>query len=660
MKTILLSLLAAALSGLGFGQATSQPAPSVIERQPLDRWLGDWTFETTTRASPFGAGGTNVGACSVLPLLAGQGGEFRDMANGPQENLRRIEPDGFDPAHGGFFWSSFAGDAAVIDPAYTFDGPRVAMVGTLRARDKRYRLRSLVTFADDFQSFTDRREISADGVHWTLLSESRAAKVGAVLAAPDRDTPQSAPPEATSPRPGSLAPTPRTALSPLQQQWLAKAYRHEKAGWIYLHIEGEPRERGFQHGYLLAPEIAECLRVRRALWRYYTSLEWPDLLKETARFMTPRLDPENRAELLGIVDGLAAAGVPVTLDDLVAYNARFELEWYWWPEVVKKSAGGSTAVTPPRQSCSAFIATGAMTRGGGVVLGHNTMFDYAEAGCRLILDLVPARGHRLLMQTFPGMIHSGTDFFITDAGLVGAETTIGGFSGFSEWGIPEFVRMRRATQDAATIDEWCAIMQEGNNGGYANAWLLGDVNTGEIARLELGLEHSALERSRDGFFLGSNVAENLKILRRETGTNESDIRASSIARRVRWKQLMREHRGRIDVALAQQFEADHYDTYTKSERPGGRTLCGHHELDADYAPGWFNAPFDHWGTIDAKVVDTAMAKRMSFAARWGSACGRVFDAERYLEDHPQYDWLDGLLKDLPSEPWVEFTAGEKQ
>ena len=90
------------------------------------------------------------------------------------------------------------------------------------------------------------------------------------------------------------------------------------------------------------------------------------------------------------------------------------------------------------------------------------------------------------MQTSPGWIHSGTDFFITDAGLVGSETTIGGFHGFSEWGIPEFVRMRRATQDAGNIDEWCEIMKKGNNGGYANAWLLGDVNTREIARLGAG------------------------------------------------------------------------------------------------------------------------------------------------------------------------------
>ena len=658
MKTILLSLLAIAATSLVFAQTALPTEPSAIERQPLERWLGDWTFETTTLASPLGTGGTNVGACSVLPLLAGQSGEFRDKATGPQENLRRIESDGFDPARGGFFWDSLAGDTAVSDPAYTFDGTRVSMVGTLRARDKRYLFRSLVTFANDFQSFTNRREISADGMHWTLLGESRAAKVMPVLAAPDRDTPQAAPPEATSPRAGSLAPTPRAALSPLQQQWLAKAHRHEKAGWIYLHIEGVPRERGFQHGYLLSKEIAEGLRLRKTVWYHDTALEWADLLKETARFLTPFVDPENREELLGLVDGLQAAGIATTLDELVAHNAAMELG-YWWAEVSKTLSGGATVVTTPTEHCSSFIATGSMTRVGGVVLAHNTMGSYVEATCNVILDLVPTQGHRILMQAVPGWIHSGTDFFITDAGLVGSETTIGGFSGFTEWGIPEFVRMRRATQDAATIDQWCEIMKKSNNGGYANAWLLGDVNTGEIARLELGLANVALERTRDGFFIGSNVAENLKLLRRETNVNECDIRYSSVARRVRWKQLMAQNRGKIDVALAEAFEADHYDPFARKDRPGGRSLCGHGETEADWGPEPWAIPFAPGGTVDAKVVDAAMAKRMSFAARWGSACGRRFDARQFLADHPQFDWMDGLLQDLPSEPWVEFTAGEK-
>jgi hypothetical protein len=40
--------------------------------------------------------------------------------------------------------------------------------------------------------------------------------------------------------------------------------------------------------------------------------------------------------------------------------------------------------------------------------------------------------------------------------------------------------MRRATQDASTIDEWCQIMKKGNNGGYANAWLLGGEVVGVV------------------------------------------------------------------------------------------------------------------------------------------------------------------------------------
>ena len=29
-------------------------------------------------------------------------------------------------------------------------------------------------------------------------------------------------------------------------------------GWIYVHLEGSPHDIGFQHGYLLAPEIADA------------------------------------------------------------------------------------------------------------------------------------------------------------------------------------------------------------------------------------------------------------------------------------------------------------------------------------------------------------------------------------------------------------------
>jgi hypothetical protein len=327
----------------------------------------------------------------------------------------------------------------------------------------------------------------------------------------------------------TLAETPKSREN--LQTCLSKAYRHEKAGWVDVHVEGGPRERGFQHGYLLGKEIAQSIQATSADWEYQTATKWDWLLGKSAAMFTRKIDNENLAELDGIVEGMQAAGVTTSRAEVIAYNAYFELSWYWWPLELKTIKDGKTK--PGGQSCSAFIATGRATADGGVVLGHNTMFDYQLGFPNIIIDIVPEKGHRILMQTFPGWIHSGTDFFVTDAGLVGAETTIGGFEGFDPKEVAEFSRMRRATQDANSIEEWCAIMKRDNNGGYANAWLIGDVNSGDIARLELGLKHVAFEKKRDGFFVGSNVAEDLKILRFETARNETDIRLSSVARRVR-------------------------------------------------------------------------------------------------------------------------------
>ena len=38
------------------------------------------------------------------------------------------------------------------------------------------------------------------------------------------------------------------------------------AGWTVVHIEGAPRERGLQHGHLLATEIAAYIRALSEFW----------------------------------------------------------------------------------------------------------------------------------------------------------------------------------------------------------------------------------------------------------------------------------------------------------------------------------------------------------------------------------------------------------
>jgi len=442
-----------------------------------------------------------------------------------------------------------------------------------------------------------------------------------------------------------------------QKTWISKANRHEKNGWIYLHIEGAPKECGFQHGYLLSKEIKESIRILSEIWKYQTAMKWSWFVDRAHDILTPKTDPENLAEIDGMVEGMKAAGVTTSRDEMVSLNGYMELLWYWWPLV--KDSIGVNAPDPVKQSCSSFIATGKMTKDGGIVLGHNTHNNYYYPLSNVIIDILPLKGHRILMQTVPGLIHSGTDFFITDVGIVGSETTIGGFFPFDKKGVPEFSRMRTATQYASSIDEWCEIMKKGNNGGYANAWLIGDVNTNEIAWLELGLKYVGFEKKKDGYFIGSNVAEDLRILRFETKmTDNTNIKNNCISRRVRWKQLMKVNSGKIDLVLAETFEADHYDTYLNLNKPGYRTLCAHGELDADMEG--LREPFGPGGVLDGKVVDSKMAKQMSFVARWGAACGTPFDAKKFLEQHPQYDWMNGLLKDRPSQPWTVFKAGENE
>jgi hypothetical protein len=443
-------------------------------------------------------------------------------------------------------------------------------------------------------------------------------------------------------------------LTSEQKAWLTKANRHEKNGWIYLHIEGTPEERGFQHGYLLSKEIKEALIEMSEVWHYETALDWQWLVQKSSKMFNSKIDSENMEEIDGIVEGMKAAGVLTNRDEIVTYNGTSELMEYWWPMV--KDTISPNSPDHKKESCSSFIATGSMTADGSIVLGHNTMSSFYYPLCNIILDILPDKGHRILMQSTAGLIHSDTDFFITNAGLIGSETTIGGFFPFDVHGIPEFARMRHATQYASTIDEWCEIMKTGNNGGYANAWLIGDINTNEIARLELGLKYIGFEKKKDGFFVGSNVAEDLRILRFETKTSETDIKNSSVARRVRWKQLMRENTGKINLELAKEFEADHFDTYLNTGTPDMRTLCAHPDLDSDIYG--VDIPFSPWGTLDGKVVDSKMAKQMTFVARWGSACGIPFDAKAFLDKHEQFDWMNGLLKDRPTQPWTLFKAGE--
>ena len=102
----------------------------------------------------------------------------------------------------------------------------------------------------------------------------------------------------------------------------------EKNGWTFVHLEGTPAEIGYQNGYLLAPEIADLLKVTALEEAHEDKKDW-QFFREAARsMMWPHIEQEYREELQGIADGANAKGVKLDLWDVVAMNASLEWEYY--------------------------------------------------------------------------------------------------------------------------------------------------------------------------------------------------------------------------------------------------------------------------------------------------------------------------------------------
>ncbi len=334
-----------------------------------------------------------------------------------------------------------------------------------------------------------------------------------------------------------------TALTAKQRQAASRGSRRDDHGWIYLHLEGGPYERGFQHGHLVADELRQVISTFTKLIFMDTGVPFSWFAKNAEALygsmlasnangtITDGSGTEILAELEGIVDGANSGRGPgqheLTLAQLLAWNAYPIMICQWWPAVL---AG---QVTPPfpvpgfkppqltpttaaarplfhhfRHSCSAFVATGrGWTADGEIVVAHTTWQRFANGDAyNIVIDLVPEDGHRILMQAMPGYVHSGTDFYVTGAGLVVTETTIDG-NGIDQTAVPEFWRVRRACQHASSIEEWHALFSQGNDGGYVNSWLLADCRRNQIACHELTLHHDVLHGPKGaGYYTGFNIA----------------------------------------------------------------------------------------------------------------------------------------------------------
>jgi hypothetical protein len=446
---------------------------------------------------------------------------------------------------------------------------------------------------------------------------------------------------------------------------------YEMNGWLYVSIKGKPKERGYAYGKLVADEMKKVKKIQEFITYFDYGVKWDFFIEAAAKHFKPKIIehfPEFYEEMVGFSEGCTAGGTKMSIDEVIAWNNSMTITGSWFanmPEeeriAVRGTATSNTSSSKEggaSDKCSAFMANGDWTADGKIVVAHNNFSNFVDGQlARVVLDLKPEKGNRMLMQGFAGWIWSGTDFFVTSKGIIGTETTIGGFINY-ENNIPISCRIRNAMQYGNTLDDYVKMLLDGNSGDYANSWLFGDTNTNEILRLELGLRFHNVERTKNGYFIGFNAPYDARIRNLEcVNTGFDDIRRHQGARRVRLDDLMDEWKGKINIDIARQILSDHYDVYLHKENPCSRTVCSHYDMDArEYMSDPSRPkPYQPRGALDGNVCDTTMAKNMSFSLRWGNSCGIPFDKNKFCDEHREWAYLREYLDDRPQQPWTTFT-----
>src|SRR2546423_1003316 len=312
-------------------------------------------------------------------------------------------------------------------------------------------------------------------------------------------------------------------------------------GWTYVHLEGAPEEIGYQHGYLLAPEIQDLHKVFVLELTHDNGKDWKFFREAAKTVLWPHVEQEYRDEMQGIADGLTARGAKLDLWDVVAMNAAMEWGYYVAEFDKVQSVASLPTVTSP-DHCSAFVAVGSYTKDGGVVIAHNNWTNYLDgARWTMAFDISPEHGYYLLMDGLPGLIHSGDDFSVNSAGMVITETTITGFHGFDTSGVPEFVRARKAMQYSASIDDVARIFKEDNNGGEGKEWVDWGQQKRGNASFGIGFRKITVGRKANRVFFWAKFPINPKLAAEETAFDVKDMSLSPNARHRRWEQLMAEN-----------------------------------------------------------------------------------------------------------------------
>ena len=401
----------------------------------------------------------------------------------------------------------------------------------------------------------------------------------------------------------------------------------KREGWIVLQVYGAPYQRGYAHGHLLKKEIHQAKKVFQFLVKHELNTSLSAYMQVVRSRIVPRIQrrfPEFYEEMRGI-----ANGAKVTVDFIVAWNSYISLYDFFLQKNQLK--------------CSAFIATGNATKNGDIVMAHTTHTNYADGQLsNIVLYMSPINGTAFVMQTSPGLISSTMDWFLCSTGIIGCETTIAATKYTIKLKDLYCCRIRNAMQYATSLDEYETMLTTNNGGDYANSWLLGDINTGEIMMLEIGQKTKNVKRTKNGTFHGMNAPIGPNLTEFANTMEINDIETSSGARHKRFQELLHDkYKNKIDMDNAKAIITDTYDVLTKEDgSPTGRTIYKYTD--------------NMYGSVDAKVVNTEIASNLAFWGKFGTPQSQTFSIKEHIEKYPENKEWATVVDDFPKYNWTQI------
>lgn len=486
--------------------------------------------------------------------------------------------------------------------------------------------------------------------------------------------------------------------------------RYNIQGWVYVNIKGDPYTRGYQYGYLAGEEIIDLMQrwskmilnhprikpIRSMLSQeQYENVaqDWWGFCKQLAeRMYWDEYPAEYRNEIRGIAAGVTERGLtlygePISYKDVLASNEMYEmlsklteggiqnkfhplfdLYHILKPDIEEYSSFSAETFVNDfigrsdetfHHKCSSFIATGDATTDGQLILS-NSMWStsagstwwwahYISIRWNIILDVMPTSGNRFQMSCAPGYIWSDHDFYQNDAGICFIETTV--HQGiWTEQGLPLAVRARKAVQYANTIDEVIYYLRTNNDGIMNAVWLIGNTNTGEIARYELGLYQDAvIKRTKNGFLWSSN------------NPMDFDVRME----KMDWTELVNQL---LKYVL---FGANFYQYYTPWYLPAARDIAFEElgnkyygDIDVDVVKEIMGT--DPIGTYspDCKITSTNLLKHNGLLVHTGNPGGETLSMANFDTPEVPYESLEPVgwvnVFGLPESHSVEVTRNGQQ